>query len=82
MDGSVDQRGIIKDALELLPERDRLILSLHYVDGLTSDGIAQVLRTTPEAAADAVVTARARLRARVSALVKDAKTRAFVMRFI
>jgi RNA polymerase sigma-B factor len=39
----VEDRSVLLEALEQLPERDRLVLRLRFVDGLTQSDIASRL---------------------------------------
>jgi RNA polymerase sigma-70 factor (ECF subfamily) len=53
-------RGLL-DVLASLPERDRLLLSLRYVDGLDYGAIAEVLRVHRESVGQLLHRAKARL---------------------
>lgn len=55
----------IAQALDSLPEEERIILSLHYLRGLSAEEIAQMLKV-PERSVTAIITSG---KARLSALI-------------
>ena len=57
-----DTLAVVREAVELLPPRERDAVVLHYVDGLACEEIAEVLDSSPGAVRVRLHRARARLR--------------------
>ena len=47
--GATDEHAIVLDALMALPEKFRLVLTLHYVEGYSTSEIAGMIGRTPSA---------------------------------
>jgi uncharacterized protein len=63
-----DTLTLVREAVELLPARERDAVVLHYVDGLACDEIAEVLDSSPGAVRVRLHRARARLRRELAPL--------------
>ena len=59
---SLDEVFVLYDALERLPEDDRLILKMYYLDGLSYRSIAGVLKVAPNTVSSYILRARDRLK--------------------
>jgi RNA polymerase sigma-70 factor (ECF subfamily) len=59
---SMDELFMLYEALERLPEEDRLILKLYYLDGLSYRSIAGVLRVAPNTVSSYLLRARDKLK--------------------
>lgn len=64
---SVEIKGILADAIERLPERERTVIALYYYEGLTLKEIGQVLGVTESRVSQLHTKAVLRLRARLKA---------------
>lgn len=62
------KRAALREAVALLPERERRILSLHYADELSLHAIGTQLRVSPQRVSQLHVSALARLRRSATAL--------------
>lgn len=67
---SEERRSEVREAMASMPERDRQLLMLKYVDGLSYGEIAQRVGVTPSAVQSRLHRARAGLR-RLLAVAKD-----------
>ena len=47
--GATDEHALVLDALMALPEKFRLVLTLHYVEGYSTSEIAGMIGRTPSA---------------------------------
>jgi RNA polymerase sigma-70 factor, ECF subfamily len=70
---SLEARAHLKEALAALPERQRLVVGLRDVDGLSSNEVCDVLRLTPENERVLLHRGRSRLRAALEQYVDAAK---------
>lgn len=59
---SMDELFILYEALERLPEDDRLILKMYYLDGLSYRSIAGVLKVAPNTVSSYILRARDKLK--------------------
>ncbi len=63
-----EERDLVRHAIEVLPARDRDVVVLHYVEGLSCDEIAELRDSTPGAVRVRLHRARARLRKELAPL--------------
>jgi RNA polymerase sigma-70 factor (ECF subfamily) len=59
---SMDEVFVLYEALERMPEEDRLILKMYYLDGLSYRSIAQVLQVAPNTVSSYILRARDKLK--------------------
>lgn len=59
---SLDEVFVLHEALEKLPEEDRLILKMYYLDGLSYRSIAATLRVAPNTVSSYILRARDKLK--------------------
>ena len=59
---SLDEVFILREALDKLPENDRLILKLYYLDGLSYRSISEVLKVAPNTISSYLLRARDKLK--------------------
>lgn len=59
---SLDEVFVLHEALEKLPEEDRLILKMYYLDGLSYRSIATTLRVAPNTVSSYILRAREKLK--------------------
>lgn len=59
---SMDEVFLLYDALERMPEDDRLILKMYYLDGLSYRSIAEVLKVAPNTVSSYILRARDKLK--------------------
>jgi RNA polymerase sigma-70 factor (ECF subfamily) len=59
---SMDELFILYEALERLPEEDRLILKMYYLDGLSYRSISGVLKVAPNTVSSYILRARDKLK--------------------
>lgn len=59
---SMDELFILYEALERLPEDDRLILKMYYLDGLSYRSISDVLKVAPNTVSSYILRARDKLK--------------------
>jgi RNA polymerase sigma-70 factor (ECF subfamily) len=59
---SLDEVFVLYDALERLPQDDRLILKMYYLDGLSYRSIAGVLKVAPNTVSSYILRARDKLK--------------------
>jgi RNA polymerase sigma factor for flagellar operon FliA len=64
---SEEMRGILADAVENLPERERTVIALYYYEGLALKEIGQILGVTESRVSQMHTKAVLRLRARLRA---------------
>ncbi len=64
---SIEIKGILAEAIELLPERERTVIALYYYEGLTLKEIGQVLGVTESRVSQLHTKAVLRLRAKLHA---------------
>lgn len=65
----LELRGQLREALAGLPDRQRLVVTLHDVEGLSTEEVAEVLELTPNNARVLLHRGRARLQAALAAYV-------------
>jgi RNA polymerase sigma-70 factor (ECF subfamily) len=58
----MDEVFVLYEALERMPEEDRLILKMYYLDGLSYRSIAQVLQVAPNTVSSYILRARDKLK--------------------
>ncbi len=59
---SMDELFLLYEAMERLPEDDRLILKMYYLDGLSYRSIAEVLKVAPNTVSSYILRARDKLK--------------------
>jgi RNA polymerase sigma-70 factor (ECF subfamily) len=59
---SMDDLFVLYESLEKLPEDDRLILKMYYLDGLSYRSIAEVLKVAPNTVSSYILRARDKLK--------------------
>ncbi len=59
---SMDEVFVLYEALERMPEDDRLILKMYYLDGLSYRSIAEVLKVAPNTVSSYILRARDKLK--------------------
>jgi RNA polymerase sigma-70 factor (ECF subfamily) len=59
---SLDDVFVLYEALEKLPEDDKLILKMYYLDGLSYRSIAEVIRVAPNTVSSYILRARDKLK--------------------
>lgn len=69
---AAEVRGLLADAVDALPERQRVVLTLRDVQGLTSSEVSEVLEISPENQRVLLHRARAKVRAALEAYYRPA----------
>lgn len=63
--------ALVREALDSLPDNERLVIALHYVDGLTYSDIADFLETSKSAVRGRLYRAREMLKAEVLRMTEE-----------
>jgi RNA polymerase sigma factor (sigma-70 family) len=73
--GDVDTVARVRESIELLPQREREVVALHYVDGLSCEEVGELLGLSPGAVRVRLHRARARLRDQLAPFAFEDKPR-------